>query len=166
MKCYVSFLPSGKSSIFMPQIIDGMRGKFMLPGVLTMLSLFLVGCSDNPEVTAKKRGQELWFEEYVHDYGKIVEDSDGTWTFHFKNLGDEAIVINRVRSTCGCTVPDWPREPIEPGAGREIIVKYNTANTGTFLKSLFVYSNAANSPVKLQVKGQVIPAEEVTLATD
>ena len=46
------------------------------------------------------------------------QDSDGTWSFVFKNLGEEAIVINRVRSTCGCTVPDWPREPIEPGAIR------------------------------------------------
>jgi hypothetical protein len=91
----------------------------------------------------------------------MEEGSDGTWSFVFKNLGEQAFVINRVRSTCGCTVPDWPREPIEPGASGEIIVKYNTATTGTFLKSVIVYSTAANSPVKLQIKGKVVAKEAV-----
>lgn len=127
---------------------------------LVALGVFLARCTDNPEDQAKKKGQELWFEEYIHDYGAIEKGSDGSWTFKFKNIGEEAIVINRVRSTCGCTVPNWPREPIEPGAAGEITVKYNTATTGTFLKSLFVYSTAANSPVKLQIKGKVIALEE------
>jgi len=66
-------------------------------------------------------------------------------------------VINRVRSTCGCTIPEWPREPIEPGASGKITVKYNTATAGTFLKSVMVYSTASNSPEKLQIKGKVVP---------
>lgn len=102
---------------------------------------------------------EIWFQETVHDYGNIAEDSDGTWSFTFKNLGKEPIVINRVRSTCGCTVPSWPREPVEPGVSGKITVRYNTAQTGTFLKSVQVYSTALNSPVKLQIKGKVVPAE-------
>jgi len=125
-----------------------------------LLTLMLASCSDNPQEQAKKKGQELWFDEYLHDYGEIELDSDGSWTFTFKNVGEKAIVINRVRSTCGCTVPDWPREPFEPGSTGEITVKYNTATSGTFLKSLFVYSTAANSPVKLQIKGKVIAGEE------
>jgi len=96
----------------------------------------------------------------IKAFGDILQDSDGSWTFEFKNLGEEAIVINRVRSTCGCTVPAWPREPIEPGANGEITVKYNTAQAGTFFKSLYVYSSAANTPVKLQIKGKVIKKEE------
>jgi len=129
-----------------------------LSGILSLL--LLAGCSDDPQEQAKRKGQELWFEEYVHDYGQIEVDSDGSWTFTFKNIGENAVIINRVRSTCGCTVPAWPREPIEPGSTGEITVKYNTALTGTFLKSLFVYSTAANSPVKLQVKGKVVSGEE------
>jgi hypothetical protein len=123
--------------------------------VIVALVLGTSGCNDTPEEKAKEHGQEIWFEEYMHDYGTIQKDSDGTWTFKFKNLGDQAIVINRVRSTCGCTVPEWPREPIEPGDTGTITVKYNTASTGTFLKSVVVYSTAANSPVKLQIKGKV-----------
>ena len=125
-----------------------------------LLTLILASCSKDPQEQAKSKGQELWFEEYVHDYGQIEVDSDGSWTFTFKNIGENAVLINRVRSTCGCTVPDWPREPIEPGSAGEITVKYNTALSGTFLKSLFVYSTAANSPVKLQIKGKVASGED------
>ncbi len=130
--------------------------------ILSALAIIAVaisstGCANTPEEKAKDQGQEIWFEEYLHNYGEIEEDSDGTWSFVFKNLGEEAIIINRVRSTCGCTVPDWPKEPIEPGASGEITVIYNTATTGTFLKSVIVYSTAANSPVKLQIKGKVFP---------
>ena len=125
-----------------------------------LLLLLLGACTEDPKEQAKKKGQELWFDEYVHDYGQIAVDSDGSWTFSFKNIGEKAIIINRVRSTCGCTVPAWPREPIEPGSSGEITVKYNTATSGTFLKSLFVYSTAANSPIKLQVKGKVVAEEE------
>ena len=123
------------------------------------VAIVITGCANTPEEKAMVQGQEIWFEEYLHDYGQIEEDSDGTWSFVFKNQGEEAIVINRVRSTCGCTVPDWPREPIEPGASGEITVIYNTSTTGTFLKSVVVYSTAANSPVKLQIKGKVFAKE-------
>lgn len=136
-----------------------MRIQLLSTIVIIAMAMSTTGCNNNPEAKAKDHGQEIWFEETLHDYGEIEEDGDGTWSFAFKNLGEEAFVINRVRSTCGCTVPDWPREPIEAGAGGEITVKYNTATTGTFLKSVIVYSTAANSPVKLQIKGKVIPVE-------
>jgi hypothetical protein len=129
-------------------------GRIAMLVILTLV-MGTSGCKDTPEAKAKEHGQEIWFEEYSHDYGTIPKDSDGTWTFKFKNLGQEAIVINRVRSTCGCTVPEWPREPVEPGDTGTITVRYNTASTGTFLKSVVVYSTAANSPVKLQIKGKV-----------
>ena len=135
--------------------------KAILKATIVILSfaMCISGCKNSPEEKAIEHGQEIWFEEYMHDYGQIVEDSDGTWSFVFKNLGETAIVINRVRSTCGCTVVDWPREPFEPGTTGEITVKYNTATTGTFLKSVIVYSTAANSPVKLQIKGKVFAGE-------
>ena len=102
-------------------------------------------------------GKEIFFEEELHDYGEIVENGDGSYRFIFKNLSEEPIMVNRVRSTCGCTIPSWPREPIEPGEKGEIVVRYNTGLKGTFQKSIYVYSTAANSPVKLQIKGKVIP---------
>lgn len=129
-------------------------------GLLVFLGGLLLGCADNPEERATKRGEEILFEENQHDYGEIAKNSDGTWSFIFKNVGKKAIVVNRVRSSCGCTVPTWPREPIKPNGSGEIIVEYNTAQTGTFMKSVFVFSTAANSPVKLQIQGKVIHPEK------
>ena len=137
-----------------------MRNPFVSAVPILCLLGLLAACSAPSEDHARKKGQEIWFEEYLHDYGEILQDSDGSWSFVFKNLGKDAIVINRVRSTCGCTVPEWPREPIEPGSSGKITVQYNTALSGTFLKSVYVYSTAANSPVKLQIKGRVAPAQE------
>jgi hypothetical protein len=128
---------------------------------LIVVAIVVQGCSNSPEEKAKNHGQEIWFEEYMHDYGVIERDGDGTWSFVFKNVGEKSFVINRVRSTCGCTVPEWPREPIEPEASGEITVIYDTKKTGTFLKSVIVYSTAANSPVKLQIKGKVIDPEAI-----
>lgn len=136
-----------------------MRFRKLLIPVILGIVVMSGGCNENPEEQAQKKGEEIWFEEHVHDYGEIMEDGNGLWSFKFKNLGGESIVINRVRSTCGCTIPEWPREPIEAGASGEIAVQYNTATPGTFVKSIYVYSSAANSPVKLQIKGKVIPAE-------
>ncbi len=134
--------------------------KSPITGIIILLLLgSVISCNPTQEDQAARKGKEIWFEETIHNYGEIEEDSDGTWEFTFKNLGEQAIVINRVRSTCGCTIPAWPREPIEPGGSGEITVKYNTAQTGSFVKSVLVYSTAANSPVKLQIKGKVLPSE-------
>ena len=124
--------------------------------IVLMVALMVSGCKHTPESQARAHGEEIWFEEVLHNYGEIPVGSDGEWSFIFRNLGDKPIVVNRVRSTCGCTIPSWPREPVPPGDSARITVKYNTAQTGTFLKSVFVYSTAANSPVKLQIKGRVV----------
>ena len=132
---------------------------YMTMVALTALGLLAGACSSDPQDKARNRGQEIWFEEELHDFGEIEREGDGSWSFGFKNLGEKPIVINRVRSTCGCAVPQWPREPIEPGASGDIKVIYDTSKTGTFLKSIIVYSSAANSPVKLQIRGRVVAAE-------
>ena len=125
--------------------------------LLLLISVTLLSsCINKSETQARKSGQEIYFNETTHDYGDIIMDSDGSYKFIFKNLGEDAILINRVRSTCGCTIPSWPREPIEPGEEGKIEVKYNTALAGMFMKSIYVYSSANNSPNKLVVKGKVV----------
>ena len=124
-----------------------------------MALLMLSSCVQKNEKQAKNAGQEIYFSETTFDYGEIEQGSDGIYTISFKNIGKDAIIINNVRSSCGCTVPSWPRQPVEPGGSGEIEVKYNTALTGSFMKSVTVYSTAGNSPVKLTVKGKVIPME-------
>jgi hypothetical protein len=133
-----------------------MRKLSMRFTVLLVVILFAGACANESEERAKSQGEEIWFEEPVHDFGDIPQGGDGGWTFVFKNVSEKAVVINRVRSTCGCTVPDWSKEPVEPGKKGKIEVIYNTAQVGTFGKSLYVYSTAANSPVRLQIRGEVL----------
>lgn len=95
------------------------------------------------------------FESTVHDYGTIVQASDGSCQFVFKNKGKAPIVLNEVKASCGCTVPEWTRTPVAPGETGTIKVTYNTNNVGAFTKSITVNSNAVNNPLVLIIKGTV-----------
>jgi hypothetical protein len=95
------------------------------------------------------------FEKIVHDYGTMVQGADGNSEFKFTNKGKAPLVLSNVQASCGCTVPEWPKEPILPGKTSSIKVKYNTAIIGSFGKSITVSSNAANSSVVLTIKGNV-----------
>jgi hypothetical protein len=98
---------------------------------------------------------EIVFEKTVHDYGTIVQGGDGTCEFKFTNTGKEPLILSRPQSSCGCTVPTWPQEPILPGKSDVIKVTYNTNNVGMINKTVTVTSNAKTSKVVLQIKGQV-----------
>lgn len=128
--------------------------------LILFAALFLTACSGSDEKKARESGKEIYFEEMVHDYGEIAQDSDGTYEFIFKNISDKPVIVNRARSTCGCTVPSWSKEPVAPGEKGKVVVKYNTSLPGNFTKSVYVYSSAANSPVKLQIKGKVTPSQQ------
>lgn len=120
--------------------------------------------SDLPENRAARATQPaqaatvetIVFDKKVHDYGTIRQGSDGNSVFTFTNKGNKPLILNNVAASCGCTVPEWPRQPIPPGGKGEIKVKYNTAIVGTFNKSITVHSNAENNVVNLSVKGNVI----------
>lgn len=131
-----------------------------IAGILIIFLSGLSACNNPGENKARTKGKEIYFEHSTYDFGKIKEDSKGLFDIAFKNIGDSAIVVNKVRSSCGCTIPSWPRKPIEPGEEGVIKVQYNTSLTGSFMKSVRIYSNAANSPVKLIVKGNVVPKDK------
>jgi len=103
----------------------------------------------------------ITFETETIDYGVIAQDSDGTRTFVFTNTGDSPLIIEDVRSSCGCTIPKKPESPIAPGERGEIQVKYDTHRVGVFRKTITVRSNASEKPVvALKIKGTV-EAEKV-----
>jgi len=101
---------------------------------------------------------EIIFNELDHNFGNINYKSEGTFEFVFKNTGKDPLVLSNVRSSCGCTVPEWPREPILKGDKGKIRVSYNTRITGSFSKSITVYSNAGD-PILLNIKGKVEAAK-------
>jgi hypothetical protein len=99
--------------------------------------------------------QEFKFEEETINYGKIDKGSDGERVFIFTNIGDQPLVIKRIQSSCGCTVPKKPEAPIMPGEKGEIKVSYATNRVGGFSKSITIYSNAKNPTKVIRIKGLV-----------
>lgn len=106
--------------------------------------------------TAVEEGAIIEFEKETHDYGTIKQNGNGVYEFKFTNTGTQPLMISNAKGSCGCTVPEWPREPIAPGQSGAIKVKYDTKRVGPFSKSVTLQSNAVNSPTKtIRIKGTV-----------
>jgi hypothetical protein len=95
------------------------------------------------------------FNNLVHDYGNIYKGDNGVCTFEFKNVGKADLILTNVNSSCGCTVPKWPREPISPGETSSIQVSYNTNSVGAINKHVTVSTNTAEERITLSIKGSV-----------
>ena len=100
-------------------------------------------------------GAEISFEKEVHDYGVMEQNGNGQCEFVFTNTGTEPLLITNARGSCGCTVPEWPREPIAPGASSSIKVKYDTKRIGLINKSVTITSNGETSTKIIRIKGEV-----------
>jgi len=129
-----------------------------------IISIFLL-CSCNSvkkDPSKNTSGSIIEFEATTFDFGKIAFGSDGSCVFRFTNTSETPLMINKVRTSCGCTNPSWYKDPVEQGKSGEIFIKYNTQIPGKFQKSITVFSNAVNSPVKLLIKGEVEPDPSVS----
>jgi hypothetical protein len=127
----------------------------MKKSIIVILSLFL------SLTTIAQKGPEFTviLKDNTIDYGKVNEGENGLRAFEFTNTGDEPLIITNVQSTCGCTVPSFPKEPIMPGKSSKIEVRYNM-KPGAIRKTITVESNAKNyeqGRVPLHIKGEVIP---------
>ena len=131
-----------------------MKRLFSLLTILVFsLSVFAQTNIDNVKDTTN--GPQIKFEKIVHDYGKVFQGADGNSEFWFTNTGNEPLILSKPASSCGCTVPTWPKEPILPGKKDVIKVTYNTHGIGVFNKTITITSNAKNSRIVLTVKGEV-----------
>ncbi len=117
--------------------------------------------------TASGNGPEISFEKTTHQFGQIPYNGNGTYEFVFKNTGNEPLILSQPKSSCGCTVPEWPKKPILPGETDVIKVTYkNTNRPGSFSKYVTIFSNAkTNKEVKLYIKGTVMNAPTEALPT-
>ena len=108
-------------------------------------------------LTAQEKNPMINFEKETIDYGDISKGSEGTRTFIFENTGTAPLLIKGVRSSCGCTIPKKPEDPIAPGEKGEIIVKYDTNRVGVFRKTITVNTNVpTNAMIALKIKGNVL----------
>jgi hypothetical protein len=127
-----------------------------------LLSLFLQSCR-NEEGKRAKGYAVMTFPEVKFDYGEIPFKGNGDCEFAFRNTGKTPLVVKYVKSTCGCTIPDWSSKPIKAGEQGIIQVRYDTKQVGSFNKSIYVYSNAKNGVQRLYIRGRVNPFNEETV---
>lgn len=100
------------------------------------------------------------FTEESYDFGEVMDGEKVVHVYKFKNTGKEPLVISDAKSTCGCTVPDWPREPIPVGGSGEIKVQYDSKNKGrvggaTITKKVTITANTDPQQTYLTIKGKV-----------
>ena len=125
--------------------------------ILAMLTIgFTAFAQDGTSSIQAAGGAEMKFDTEVIDYGTIAQNSDGVRTFKFTNTGNQPLIISNAKGSCGCTVPTWPKQPINPGEAGEIKVKYATNRLGPINKSVTVMSNATQGTKVLRIKGNVI----------
>jgi len=137
--------------------------KLVFSLVLLAFTSFSATAQDAAQQPSNPNAAEITFVKTVHDYGTITQGSDGTCEFKFTNTGKEPLILSRPQSSCGCTVPTWPQEPILPGKNDVIKVTYNTNNIGPINKTVTITSNGKTSRVVLQIKGSVVAKPATTL---
>ncbi|WKK67220.1 DUF1573 domain-containing protein [Lutimonas zeaxanthinifaciens] len=141
------------------------------------LSLMLVSCNENAAKKiksenlelAKERdkeikigGPKLKFDKTEHDFGVINEGDVVETVFTFTNSGKSELIITSAKGSCGCTVPEWPKEPIMPGDKGTIKVKFNSDRKPNLQqKQITLVTNTDQGKEILKIKAQVTPKAKV-----
>ncbi len=109
--------------------------------------------------TVNPNAPVMTFDNKIHDFGKIQLNGKALVEFKFTNTGKSPLIISGCRASCGCTSPDCPVNPIDPGKTGSIKVEYTTTNRpGPFQKNVTITSNASNTTEILTIKGEVLDA--------
>lgn len=145
------------------------------PGIITLsaLALILASCSDkgngklptdivNISATADSSSDsqegkpQITFEETAHHFGTITEGEQVEYNFKFKNTGTGDLLIVNAAGSCGCTIPEYPKELIKPGAEGLLKVKFDSkGKDGVFDKSVQVTCNTEPRETRLTITGEV-----------
>ncbi|MBN4073028.1 DUF1573 domain-containing protein [Crocinitomix catalasitica] len=125
------------------------------------ISLLLAGALSlsfvlNNEPTYIPSEKKTWmkFETTVQEKN-FLKGEDASFHFWFENQGTDPLIVSKVKASCGCTVPEWPREPVMPSQKAEITLKYDSNKVGPFDKTVRVYYNGSTEPLSLTIKGVI-----------
>lgn len=103
---------------------------------------------------------DMTFEEEIFDFGKIVQGEKVTHAFVFKNTGKKNLIVSNASGSCGCTVPEWPKEPVQPGASGKINVVFNSeGKSGMQEKTVTIVTNCEPATRVIRIKAEIIVAE-------
>ena len=144
--------------------------------LLLVTSLFLASCSGNkskedpvntdlvniPDGNAEKGSSPVMtFAENKHDFGTVTEGEKVSYSFKFKNTGGSDLVISSARGSCGCTVPDYPKEPIKQDQEGVVHVTFDSnGKEGINHKEVTIVTNAQPNTKVLEITVNVMKAED------
>lgn len=114
--------------------------------ILSLLMIVSMSLSAQPKAS---------FDKTTHEFGTILWKNPATASFKITNKGDKPLVISNVTTSCGCTIADWTKSPIAPGATGEIKSTFDAKALGRFQKEVGIYCNAADKPIYLEIRGEV-----------
>ena len=125
--------------------------KLILATILSVFGLFAFAAGGGEA--------DIKFEKTSHNFGTFPESQKVTCTFKFTNTGDNLLVIHQAMASCGCTVPQYSKEPIKPGESGQITVTYNGAGKfpGHCRKSITIRTNAKQEIIRLYIEGDMQP---------
>ena len=126
--------------------------KFLFIAAAFILSAGAMAQSSKPDDFAK-------FNTDKHDFGKIKQAVPAVYYFEITNKSAKPLVIENAHATCGCTVPEYQKDPILPGKTTNVKVEYNAANGGHFDKFVYVKFAGITEEKVLGITGEVLPAE-------
>lgn len=99
------------------------------------------------------------FNEETHDFGKVKQNVPAVVYFEIKNISDKPITVESATASCGCTVPEKPEAPIEPGKSAKLKVQYNAAAVAPFTKDVYVKLSGTDQMKTLHISGEVLTPE-------
>jgi len=123
------------------------------------MALMLVGCLT---AAMAQKPAEIKFDKTTHNFGTFSEkEPKVTCVFTYTNVGEQPLVVNQAIASCGCTVPEYTKTPVQPGEKGEIKVTYNGAGKfpGHFKKSITIRSNGAVEMTRLYIEGDMTEAK-------
>ena len=124
----------------------------------SLFSLILLLLSSTGVYAQAENGPDLKFDEKKHDFGDVIQGDVVEHNFKFTNAGKEPLVISRIVTTCGCTAPTWPKEPIKAGDSGKIKIVFNsTGKIGRQNKVVTILSNSVNQKEQLFIVDNNIP---------
>jgi len=108
-----------------------------------------------------KKLPAMSFDKQEHDFGNIVQGTPQETVFTFTNTGEAPLIITDARSSCGCTVPQYPKNtPIAPGESGEMVVKFNGSGKNQVTKTVTVTANTEKGSELLRIKAFVTPKDQ------
>lgn len=118
------------------------------------LVILALGAAAQVKPVSDTKPETIQLRERSYDFGRIPQGKPVTHVFMVANTGKEPLVLEDVQASCGCTTPEWSKEPIAPGASAEIKVGYNAASEGSFEKSINIFYQKGQVKT-LTIKGTV-----------